>query len=75
MLAWDLFGEAGQSYGLEICIKWRGRLMEGHGGASIASSEGRLIRLGEVKLTSTDLLAHLRPLLSWNFDAHVVCVW
>lgn len=37
--------------------------------------EGRLISLGEVKLTSTDLLADLRPLLSWNLDAHVVCVW
>lgn len=30
--------------------------------------------LGEVKLTSADLLADLRPLLSWNLDAHVVGV-
>jgi hypothetical protein len=37
--------------------------------------EGKPIVLDEVKLTSTDLLADLRPLLSWNLDAHVVCVW
>lgn len=36
---------------------------------------GGLIGSSEVKLTSTDLLADLRPLLSWNLDAHVVCLW
>lgn len=73
MLAWNLFGEAGESCDLEICTQggeggsWRG--MEGQ------RIEGKLISLGEVKLTSTDLLADLRPLLSRNLDAHVVCVW
>lgn len=47
-------------------------LIEGHVGARI---EVELNGLSEVKLTSADLLADLRPLLSWNLDAHVVGVW
>lgn len=72
--------EVRRNVGLEICTRSGEGLRGGEArGGNWRGLEGErrweTDGLAEVALTSTDLLADLRPLLSWNLDTHVVYVW